>query len=125
MEKQLVCIPAESPYMDPTNPQTYSPLPESRCDLFTQHPEEFRGTHELKRHNERVHPGVRMFWRCMDNSAENIFEANFKHCCNQEQYSAFYNAAAHLRYAHFNPRTRGGKGGGDDPPMDELMQCWM
>jgi len=62
--------------------------------------------------------------------------------CQQQRkkYGAYYNAGAHLRRAHFVPKpkgrgktkpattteveSRGGKGGGDWPPMEEL-KCWM
>jgi hypothetical protein len=50
-------------------------------------------------------------------------------------YGAYYNAAAHLRRAHFHPRKRGRKGkndekrggigGGDHPPMEYLKQNWI
>jgi hypothetical protein len=62
--------------------------------------------------------------------------SSYKACRNNKTYGANYCAAAHLRRAHFFPRKnkrsgrgkvseeRGGMGGGEEPPMDELKN-WM
>lgn len=104
----------------------------TQCDI---RPEGFRGTHELERHVQRAHALYRKGYICVDDSSDKKFLANCKHCRNKKVYGAYYNAAAHLRRAHFHPRKRGRKGkndqrrggigGGDDPPMELLKQRWI
>jgi hypothetical protein len=87
------------------------------------------GLHELR----RVHSVVRKVWVCIDISPDKTFLANCKACRNGKRYGANYNAAAHLRRTHFNPRQRergkdsekcGGKDGGNYPSM-EVLKHWM
>lgn len=118
-----------------TNPKSQ---PRMFCNRCNDHPGGFRGKHELSRHIERAHSAARIVWVCVDISPDKSFLANCKACRDGKRYSSIYDAAAHLRRAHFNPRKRdrdgrgeasydnrrGGKGGDDQPPMDVLKQ-WM
>lgn len=106
------------------------------CQFCTEQPQGFHGEHELRRHIERHHASVRKIWICKDASREGNFLSSCKACRNGKTYGANYNAAAHLRRAHFNPcknrrggrgkksENRGGMGGGNWPSMDELKH-WM
>ncbi len=110
------------------------------CKLCSEHPDGFRGEHELRRHTDRAHNKIRKAWVIVDITAfaqKKSIEcpkmpiANCKACRNNKHYGAYYNAAAHLRRAHFNPRKRGqGSKAKEDerrdckPPMDELKR-WM
>ena len=107
-----------------------------KCDQCNDHADGFRGEHELRRHMDRAHSTSRKIWICIDCSPDKSKLAGCKACRTGKTYNAYYNAAAHLRRVHFNPkpkgrrakgdseRGRGGIGGGDQPPMEELKK-WM
>ncbi|KAG6051950.1 hypothetical protein E4U39_006473 [Claviceps sp. Clav50 group G5] len=116
------------------------------CPDCVENPKGFRGKHELQRHRRSKHGTCVKRFLCRDPTEVGLVSkllvikplSKCEVCVMQKMYSADYNAAEHLRSAHFqkkSPRNRnrnsvmepgdeerGGRGGGNKGPMISLSE---
>lgn len=126
--------PAKTNYQRPKHDRVF-------CKQCDSHPEGFRGEHEFRRHQDREHKSVVRKFICVQPKDEQKRQdpilplSQCKACSQMKKYNAYYNAAAHLRRAHFMPKPKGrsknklddskrGSKIGEWPTMAEL-KFWM
>ena len=92
-----------------------------KCTQCDEKPLGFHGQHELQRHIDNVHAVHRKAWICIDISPNKDFLSGCRKCMGQKRYGASYNAAEHLRRAHFHkkPRVRQSTGKGSDQAVKQ------
>lgn len=108
------------------------PIRRVYCTSCNDCPEGFRGEHELRRHMHARHSALIKRWVCKEPDHASSPDAprllvplsSCKACLMRKPYGAYYNAAAHLRRAHFNPQKSGVSGNSDWPSM-AFLKDWM
>lgn len=107
---KAVGVLTKTPYVRPSHPKII-------CQYCTERPEGFRDTHELERHMVWTHASNRKGYICVNYSADKKTLASCKDCYNEKVYGACYDAAFHLRRAHFPIAGH--------PSLNHLTQYWI
>ncbi|KAK5728334.1 hypothetical protein LTR15_001469 [Elasticomyces elasticus] len=132
--------PVQGSRQTTTSDQPQSPIskvgPHLYCTICQAQPFCCTEEHVLRQHYDDVHREKRKVWICVQPVASNAQAAwtpaeplgDCKQCTEQKHYSVLYNAAAHLRRAHFGARKSDGSAKGEQresggaPPIEWLKE---